>query len=147
MSEFAIGSLAAMANLNPQTLIPGTLPTLGRHLSIQWKYVIALASCIAGVHCILVGLILLIARPIVVGADSNLVTARILQGLVKRLEGRGALLDGREIADAIEKKGTGGVKVVYGVEMRDVGRVVELGEEMEVRSKLPGGRFPGGLYA
>ncbi|KAL8686914.1 MAG: hypothetical protein Q9218_006768, partial [Villophora microphyllina] len=81
MAEFAIGSLTAMATLNKRTLIPGTLPNLGFHLSIHWNYMIALAACITGVHALLVALILWIARPVVIPGDSNLVTARLLQGL------------------------------------------------------------------
>ena len=101
IAGFTVGSLAAMANLNPQQKVPGTLPILGYHLDTQWQYVIALTACIAGVHCLLVAIMLWIARPVVVIDDSDLCTARLLQGLAGKLEGRGSLLSGKEIAKEI----------------------------------------------
>ena len=144
MSEFAIGSLAAMANLNPQTSIFGTLPNLGYHLSVEWQYVIALAAGIGFVHCLLVALMLWISRPVIVGADSNLVTARLLKGLVDKLGDGGGLLDDRELAEAIQRD-TGDVG--YGVRESEQGTVVGLGEGTVVRKRLPGGTFPAGPYA
>lgn len=144
MSEFAIGSLAAMANLNPQTQIRGTLPMLGYQLSVEWKYVIALAAGIASVHCMLVALMLWISRPVIVGVDSNLATARMLKGLVERLGDGGGLLDDREMAEAIQRD-TGDVG--YGVRESDRGPLLELGEGTTMRKRLPGGRFPTGHYA
>ena len=90
-----------MANLNPQQKVPGTLPILGYHLDTQWQYVIALTACIAGVQCLLVAIMLWIARPVVVIDDSDLCAARLLQGLAGKLEGRGSLLSGKEIAKEI----------------------------------------------
>lgn len=144
MSEFAIGSLAAMANLNPVQQILGTQPNLGYHLSIEWAYIIALAACIGFVHCLLVALILWISRPIIVGADSNLVTARLLKGLVEKLGDGGGLLDDREMAEAIQTE-TG--VVGYGIRDSAQGRVLELSQETQMRKRIPGGRFPSGQYA
>lgn len=144
MSEFAIGSLAAMANLNPQTQIRGTLPILGYRLSVEWKYVIALAAGIGSVHCLLVALMLWISRPVVVGVDSNLAVARMLKGLVEKLGDGGGLLDDREMAEAIQRN-TGDVG--YGVRESDRGPLLELGEGTMMRKRLSGGRFPTGLYA
>lgn len=144
MSEFAIGSLAAMANLNPQTQIQGTLPTLGYQLSVEWNYVAALAAGITFVHCLLVALMLWISRPVIVGADSNLATARMLKGIVEKLGDGGGLLDDREMAEAIQRN-TG--DVAYGVRESDRGTLLELGEGTTVRKRLPGGRFPTGQYA
>ncbi|KAL8831014.1 MAG: hypothetical protein Q9191_001110 [Dirinaria sp. TL-2023a] len=144
MSEFAIGSLAAMANLNPQTQIRGTLPMLGYQLSVEWKYVIALAAGIASVHCLLVALMLWISRPVIVGVDSNLATARMLKGLVEKLGDGGGLLDDREMAEAIQRD-IGDVG--YGVRESDRGPLLELGERTTMRKRLPGGRFPTGQYA
>lgn len=144
MSEFAIGSLAAMMKLNPHSQIQGTLPNLGYHLSVEWRYVVALAAGICFVHCLLVALMLWISRPIVVGADSNLVTARMLKSLVDKLGDRGGLLDDRQLAEAIQKD-TGNVG--YGVKEGDQGTVLLLGEETTVRKRLPGGKFPTVQYA
>ncbi|KAL9605846.1 MAG: hypothetical protein Q9179_000956 [Wetmoreana sp. 5 TL-2023] len=151
MAQFAIGSLTAMASLNVHTQIPGTLPTLGFHLSIHWRYVIALAACIAGVHCLLVGFILWIARPVVVPADSNLATARLLQPLVSRIGEHGGLLKGKEIAEVIEREGEDSIDgkgtVGYGIREGSEGTVLEVGKGMAKRKELDGGRFPGGTYA
>ncbi|KAL9003632.1 MAG: hypothetical protein Q9188_003509 [Gyalolechia gomerana] len=155
MAEFAIGSLASMANYNPQQNITGTLPTLGYNLSVDWQYIIALAALITGVHCILVGLILWIARPVVVPGDSNLVVARLLHGLVGRVGEKGNLLEAKEIAEAIEKEGHGEASAVemkkgtvgYGVKQRSWGTVLEIGEGLKKRKGLTGRIFPRGKYA
>ena len=144
MSEFAIGSLAAMANLNPHTQIRGTLPNLGYQLSVEWNYVAALATGIGVVHCLLVALVLWISRPVIVGTDSNIATARTLKGMVEKLGDRGGLLDDREMAEAIQRN-TGDVG--YGVRESGQGMLLELGEGTTVRKRLPGGRFPTGQYA
>lgn len=80
MSGFAIGSVAAVDVLTPSTTIPGTLSTLDYHLDIEWQYVITLVACIAGVRLLLVGLMLWIARPIVITDDYNLAVRRLLKG-------------------------------------------------------------------
>lgn len=85
------------------------------------------------------------ARLVVVPDDSNLCVAHLLQGLTGRLGGIGSLLDAKEMAEAIGTQGTG--QVVYGV--RDMGeqvegRVLELGENVEVQNKRK--KFPNGLY-
>ena len=150
MAEFALGSVAGMASLNPTQLRPGTLPILGYHLSIHWKYIIALCAVIAGVHALLVALMLWIARPVVIIDDSNLCTARLLEGLVGRLGGGGCLLDGREIAKAIQREcfGNDG-KIVYGIKREGVAapKVLGLGEDINVRKRIARGRFPHGQYA
>ncbi len=152
MSEFAIGSLASMAGLNLPIKIPGTVPTLGYHLNVEWNYSLTLAACIAAAHALLVGLILWISRPIIVGGDSNLAVARLLQGLVGRLDGRGSLLDAKELAEAVEKEGDPQHRqVVYGVrdttdESLGTGKVLEISGDAEVRTNLIGGRFPKGAY-
>ena len=151
MAEFAIGSLTGMATLNKHITIPGTLPTLGFHLSVKWRYVVALMTCITGVHCFLVGLIILIARPVAIPGDSNLVTARLLQGMVGKIGEKGRLLKGREIADAIQREASGRTggrgSVGYGIRDGKDGMVLEVGEGMVRRKDLPGGEIPEGEYA
>ncbi|KAL9009177.1 MAG: hypothetical protein Q9173_005772 [Seirophora scorigena] len=158
MAEFAIGSLASMANYNLQARIPGTLPTLGYSLSMHWEFIIALAAVITGVHCLLVGLILFIASPIVIPADSNLVVAKMLGGLLGRVGERGNLLEAKEIAEAIEKEvghghghGSGDAvragMVGYGVREAEPGTVLEIGEGLVRRKNLKARVFPRGLYA
>ena len=155
MALFALGSIAGMASLNPRLQQSGTLPILGYHLEIHWNYVIALAAVITGLHAVFVALMVWIARPIVVVDDSNLCTARLLQGLVGRLDGSGCLLDGREVANAIQEKilenreVSGAAGVTYGVDHTEIGALntIGLGESMAMRKDLPRRRFPKGLYA
>lgn len=153
MAEFAVSSLAAMASQNPKRQVRGILPILGYHLDANWPYVLALAACIGGVHCLLVAIMLWIARPVVIIDDSNLCTARLLQGLVGRLEGRGSLLSGKRLAEEIQRAGPKNWQVVYGIsQWGDVGgqRALTLGEnreEVQVRKRVNGGTFPKGSYA
>lgn len=139
MSEFAIGSLATMVNLNPSQQVEDTVPVLGYQLSVEWRYVIPLIAIIAIVHFILVGLMLWIATSVVVLDASNLCMARLLEGLMRDLNGRGSLLNGREIAKAIETQGTGEVRVVYGFEENNAERILRLGDEKESMRGLKSG--------
>ncbi|KAL9614938.1 MAG: hypothetical protein Q9167_000580 [Letrouitia subvulpina] len=172
MSQFAIGSLSVMARVNPPTRIPSPRsPTLGYHLSVHWDFFIAILAAISGVHFLLMTGTVVLSRPVVVGDDSNLVAARVLHGLVGRLGGRGkgGLLDGKEIAEAIERAAgadAGGKakemrEVMYGVKeeeeeeeeakIGETGRkVLDIGEEdsgVVGKKGLPEKRFPRGEYA
>lgn len=88
-------------------------------------------------------------------ADSNLVVAKLLHGLVGRVGERGNLLEAKGIAEAIEEEGQGeagpvdrkGGTVGYGVRERSLGNVLEIGEGLAKRKSLRGGSFPRGTYA
>lgn len=147
MSEFAIGSLATMANLKSSQQEQDTVPVLGYQLPIEWRYLIPLIVIITVAHFILVGLTLWIARSVVVLDASNLCTARLLEGFMRKLNGRGSLLNGEEIAKAIETQGIGEVRVVYGLEERNAEKVLRLGDEKEIMRGLKLGRFPRGAYS
>ena len=54
MAEFAIGSIATMADRNPTTRAPGLVPHLGSHLNVHWDYALPLLVGIAVVHLLLV---------------------------------------------------------------------------------------------
>lgn len=145
MSEFAIGSLAVMAHVNPQIFREGNFPIPGYQLSVRWNELIYLFPGVVAIHFILVVLMLWIARLVVVPDDSILCTAHVLQGLAGPLKRTGSLLHAKELAEAIGSQGTG--QVVYGI--RDMveqveGRVLGLGENIKTRKK--GERFPSGLY-
>ena len=141
-----------MANLNPLISIQGTVPSLGYSLNVEWKWVITLAIGIMSAHMLLVALLLLISRPIVVGGDSNLVVARLLQGLVGKLDGRGSLLEGEELAKAVEKNSdVGKRKVTYGVRKsgtdgEEDSFVLEISGDVEGGRKRPNGKFPEQVY-
>lgn len=149
MAEFAIGSLASMANLNPQFSQQGTLPDLAFSLSVEWNYVIILAVIIVCAHCILVALMLWIARSVVVAHDSHLCMARLLHGLVGRLGGRGSLLDEKEIVTAIEGPRAREFRVKYGIErigQRKGERLLKVGEKKDFERMSKWSTFPKGPY-
>ena len=104
IAEFTIGSIASTAALNQKEhYFSQDLPILGYSLSTRWPYVIVLFVCVGAVHFVLVGLLCWVARPVVVCDDSDLCTARLLQELVGRIpDCGGSLLDGKELAGAIE---------------------------------------------
>ena len=106
ISQFAIGSLAGMAHLNPTAPLPGIKPMLAYQINVTWWGIIALAAGIAAAHALLVMLMVWISIPIAVLDDSNLVVARLLRTLVGRLGDHGSLLDGKELARAIQREGT-----------------------------------------
>ena len=150
MSEFAIGSLASMANLNPRLTRQGTLPVLAFSLSVKWVYVIILAVCIVCAHCILVVLMLCMARSVVVAHDSNLCMARVLHGLVGRLAGRGSLLDEKEIVTAIQGPRARELWVKYGIEQigqREGERLLTVGEKKDLQEMKKWSMFPKGPYS
>lgn len=98
--------------------INGNVDTPGLdYFSVKWPYIMILAACVASVHATLVGLILWVSNPIVVAEDSNVVVARLLEGVIKTLHGTGSLCDGREIAEAVKRDGIGNmVRWVMGFE-------------------------------
>ena len=150
MAQFAIGSLASAAILEPRIQIQGTVPSLGYSLNVEWQYVIPLTTLVAGVHAVAVGLILWTSRPIIVGGDSNIAVAKLLQELVLPLREKGSLLDPAGIAKAAEndEQHTMGAKnVSYGVRQTATGSwALEVSGNVMTRRNLPGGRFPNGSY-
>ncbi|KAL8769310.1 MAG: hypothetical protein Q9209_004692 [Squamulea sp. 1 TL-2023] len=134
---FMIGSQA------PSPFLASISPCIG-------NIFIALAAVITGIHCLLVALILFIARPVVIPADSNLVVAKLLHGLVGRMGDRGNLLGAKEIADAIQNESgqeDGKHAVGYGVRQGVHGAALEIGEGLVKRKDLSEGRFPKQVYA
>ena len=55
MAEFALGSIATMAELNPRIEIPGRKPYLGSHLRMfeRWRSIVTLLVSIFVVHAAL----------------------------------------------------------------------------------------------
>ena len=167
MASFTIGSLANMAIRNPLQLRPGIVPILGYHLDNNWTYILVLLICIAVAHCFLVAAILWISRPVVVLEDSDLSTARLLHGLVGKVDGQGSLISPKALATELRKrlmttKGSSQFpdeqhhassetgKVIYGISRRDdLGglQTLDLGEDVMVRRRFDGSKFPKGLYA
>jgi hypothetical protein len=103
ISEFAIGSLATMAHLNPLTDMPGTLPVLASRVKVTWWGVIALAVGIASTHALLVLMMLWVSTAVVVPDDNSLVIDMLLRSAAGRLDARGSFGGGGKIALAIQR--------------------------------------------
>lgn len=102
ISEFAIGSLATMAHLNPNTTMPGTLPILASRVRVTWWGIISLAVGIAFTHALLVLVILWVSTGVVVVPDdSSLVIDMLLKSAAGRLGASRSCGGGERIALAI----------------------------------------------
>jgi hypothetical protein len=146
MAEFAISSIATMATKNLQVQIEGTVPYLGSRVKVYWPYVFALFACIAGVHLALLASAIYASRLVVIKADSNLSTARLLRPLVDKLGSSGTILNGEEVSRAIQE--IDGCDVVYGP--RDVegsnDYYLDIGDNVSPRARLTNRRHPDGTY-
>ncbi|KAI4210069.1 MAG: hypothetical protein LQ351_007059 [Letrouitia transgressa] len=148
MAQYALGTIANMAYSNPSQQKAGTLPTIGYRLKIYWKYMIPLTTVIVGIHASIVVLMIYLARDVVVIDDSHLAIARLLQNLVGRLDGNGNLLDGFQIAAAIQKSLERGeeAEVAHGIDhtRAEKGNTLGIGvvgEQITKRKDLPRKRF------
>ncbi len=146
MAEFAIGSISTMAIRNPRIQIRGLVPYLGSHLTVSWSYVIALATCIAGVHFALFASAIYGSRVVIIKDDSNLSIAQLLRPLVDNLGSSGMLLQGKEISQFLDRDGTSGV--VYGPCKIEEPDVYNLGIDGNIvpRKRLYNRRHPDGMY-
>ena len=98
ISEFAIGSLATMAHLNPNTTMLGTLPILASRVRVTWWGIISLAVGIASTHALLVLVMLWVSRGGVVPDDSSLVIEMLLKSAAGRLGASGSFGGGGKVA-------------------------------------------------
>ncbi|KAL8955855.1 MAG: hypothetical protein Q9193_006438 [Seirophora villosa] len=82
MAQFALRSIAAMADRNPRIKLPGRVPHLGSRLNVYngWLYVAVLLACIVGAHFLLFVGTAWSARSVVVVKDSHMAIARWLEG-------------------------------------------------------------------
>ncbi|KAL8846139.1 MAG: hypothetical protein Q9221_008756, partial [Calogaya cf. arnoldii] len=138
MARFAIGSIAGMVAANPHIQVPGMVPYLGSHLEIYWAYVVALFMGIVITHLLLLLSGILAVRKVAIKDDSFLAIARLLLPLLNVLGNEGTLLDGKELADAIETKTDGG-GIVVGPRRnydRNGGYYLDVGEEVPLRSNI-----------
>ena len=98
MAEFAIASIRGMSLYNPPQRIRGTLPSLGYHLSIQWKYVIALLTFILVIDFLHLGFMLWATRLI------DMVDYCNLPDLVQQVDDGESLLNGKKILKTIQEE-------------------------------------------
>ena len=117
MAEFAIGSLANLANSNPQIPLEGVVPYLGSRLQVFWPYTIALCVGILGLHLLLFLSTIIATKGVVIKDDSNLSTARLLRPLVDDVGSGASLLSGKKLGRIIQRNRVGGI--VYGPRQND----------------------------
>lgn len=79
MAEFAASVLATMAQENPPTIVPGSLPTLGYQIDVEWTNTIALIASLAVAYLLIILLMVWLARPVIVMDESYL----LLKGLTE----------------------------------------------------------------
>ena len=163
MAEFALGSLATMANLNPSIQIWGGVPHLGSHLTVygHWRPAIALLASIVGLHFALIITVVWMMTPVVVPDGSNVTIAKLLRGLTERNGDRAMLMRGVEFCGGTKRerrRGGGGGEVegtasngdagfVYGP--RKVGEgefVLDIGKNVKPLREWNHGQHPNGKY-
>ncbi|KAL8767616.1 MAG: hypothetical protein Q9209_005946 [Squamulea sp. 1 TL-2023] len=134
-----------MAALNPRIKISGEVPHLGSHLDVRWGYVIGLFGGIILTHLVLYLSAILAIRKVAVKDDSFLAIARLLLPLLNALNGKGTMLQSKELAKAIQAK-TGGEGLVVGPkQMEEDGQpryAMDIGKDVPLRQKWPGHRHP-----
>ncbi|KAI4219046.1 MAG: hypothetical protein L6R36_008593, partial [Xanthoria steineri] len=149
MAQFAIGSIAEMAAENRRNQVQGLVPHLGSHLEIRWGYVAALFAGIIVTHLVLYLSVILAIRKVAIKDDSFLAIARLLLPLLNVLDKQGTLLDGKELAEALQlRHGRDGVVVGPRKTQDDQrGYYLDIGEDVPVRREWPERRHPAGKYA
>ncbi|KAL8726216.1 MAG: hypothetical protein Q9166_006841 [cf. Caloplaca sp. 2 TL-2023] len=148
MAEFAIGSISRMAVSNSRIQIQGLVPHLGSHLEIRWGYVVGLFAGIILTHLVLYMSAILAIRKVVVKDDSSLAITRLLLPLLDVLGGEGTLLEGKELAKAIQTK-IGGQGIAVGPRKTEDGQAgysMDIGKGVPLRQEWPDERHPAGRY-
>lgn len=114
MAEFAIGSIAYMANRNPHISFQGNLTHLGQALDPHWQSAIPLLAVIIGAHVAIYATAIYASQHAVIKDDSMLAIARLLRPLVEVFGDTGTFMTGKEMSSVISqiKKFQDGV--VYG---------------------------------
>ncbi|KAL8923166.1 MAG: hypothetical protein Q9208_004729 [Pyrenodesmia sp. 3 TL-2023] len=148
MARFAIGSIAEMAAANSRIQVQGSVPHLGSHLEIHWGYVLALFMGIITTHLVLFLSAIMAIRKVAIKDDSFLAIARLLRPLVNVLGNEGTLLDGKEMAKAIQTKSRGAAVVVGPMKNQGSqdGYSLNIGETVPLRRGWPEHRHPAGKY-
>ena len=149
MAEFAIGSIAYMANRNPLSAsFQGNLTHLGQALQPHWQTAIPLLAVIIGAHFTLFATAVYASRQVVIKDGSMLAIARLLRPLVDVLGDTGTIMTGREISNQISKAGDFSDGVVYGPRKNEgtEGYYLDLAGDTKTVQDWPDGKHPGGMY-
>lgn len=148
MAEFALRSLATMAERNPSIRISGQVPHLGSRLSIynHWRYVVALLACIIGVHFALLVASAWVTKSVVVPDDSFLAIARLLNERGRRREDDKIERHQQGEGQITGETAHAGDGIVYGpLSMVGGYYVLHMGESVNSLKQWEGGRHPDGI--
>ena len=91
--------------------------------------------------------LLWISRQVFIGDDSELCTARLLYPQIDRLDGRGSLLSGKELAGEIQRLGPENTNVACAVRPEHDAKghwKLAVAGDVEVKKRLTGRRFSTG---
>ena len=149
MAEFAIGSIAYMANKNPHNAtFRGNLTHLGQALDPHWQSAIPLLAVIIGAHFTLFATAVYASQHVVMKDDSMLAIARLLRPLVDVLGDTGTIMTGGKIGRKISKARDLRDGVVYGPrEYEGSGEYyLELAGDTWKVQEWPNGKHPDGTY-
>ena len=84
MAEFALVSLATMAERNPNIKVPGLVPYLGAKLTVDWISIGVLCGVIAGLHLVLLALAFYLTLGIPIPSESSLAMGKLWQPLLEK---------------------------------------------------------------
>ena len=159
MAEFAIRSLATMAERNPSVQIPGHVPQLGYHLEIynNWLYFAAVLGLIIILHATLSVAAAWISRRVVVIDDSFVAIARLLNGTTPRhaegqdqdqgIAGTDMRVQAHEPVPGTTAAHNSGQGLVYGpLSMGSGNYVLQIAENIPPLRWWPDQRHPDGTY-
>ena len=107
--EFSIEAVAAMDYNGPRRNVRGWHPVIAQAVHVEWAWSVTLLGLIPLSQLLALLFVIAWANTVVIQDESNWSTARLLRPIVERLDDRGCLLTGREIAEELAE-----VKVKYG---------------------------------
>ena len=149
MAEFAIGSIAYMANRNPHNAsFQGNLTHLGQALDPHWQSAIPLLAVIIGAHFLLFASAVYASQHVVIKDGSMLAIARLLRPLVDVLGDTGTIMTGKEISKKVSKAKDFQDGVVYGPRTYEGSEeyYLDLAGDNNTLQFWANGRHPDGTY-
>ncbi|KAH0555835.1 hypothetical protein GP486_006222 [Trichoglossum hirsutum] len=109
--QFATGVIAAAGELNPLLSAPGSFPSSGERLTVEWRNVCLILGLLALAHLLIFTIMIGFATSVVVKKNSHLAIAELLEPLVKRVSP----------SDRVRDEDISGENVLYGVKMSQAG--------------------------
>ncbi|KAI9793457.1 MAG: hypothetical protein M1833_000743 [Piccolia ochrophora] len=142
-ATFAAAAIASLDTNNPSHphTFDGVSPQPGVNLVVNWKFVIIILACLAGIQAMLFIGTTLWSNNVMVKDASYLSVARLLRPIVSRLGHSGCALTGQEISDIIGRDRG----LVYGQRETGHWHHLDIHEDIEPTKRL-NDAFPSGWY-